>query len=195
MRKSVHLATSSNPGFQLRRATALRGRLARPPLPGSPHASVLHRQTTMRFGHRDQPTQHCRPQHMVVCADPIHFQNGGPVIVVGCRPQHVPHAICPTSRGQCVLEWGTFFLKVFRKLPRQQPRDQPTECASSGNSSHTSVVLGQCSQPGAHQRSLDVNWNTPLCDTGRCLEDKVEHIHLIHEDFQMLACPTPWTKR
>ena len=96
----------------------------------------------------DQPTQRCRPQHMVVCADPIHFQNGGPVIVVGCRPQHVLHAICPGSRGQCVLEWGTFYLKIFRELPRQRRCDQPTECASSGDSSHTSVVLGQCSQPG-----------------------------------------------
>ena len=79
---------------------------------------------------------------MVVRADPIHFQNSGPVIIVGCRPQHVPHAVCPGSRGQCVLELGTFFLEIFRELPRQRPRDQPTECASSGDSSHDDARLG-----------------------------------------------------
>ena len=52
MRRSVHPVAwrrpllPTHPGFQLRRATALTGRLARHPLPGSPHASVLHRQTT-----------------------------------------------------------------------------------------------------------------------------------------------------
>ena len=118
---------------------------------------------------------------MVVCADPIHFQNSGPVIVVGCRAQHVPHVICHGSRGQCVLEWGTFFLEVFRELPRRNvhPVAIPlTPPSFLDNAVNLALIKG----PG-------MSAGTRPCATLDA------HIHLVHENFQMLVCPTPWTWR
>ena len=123
----------------------------------------------MKLGDFGQLGQHCTPQHVIARTDSVNRQNGGTWIRIGDCPYRMSHAIHAFSTS--APNW------------RASLRDQPPESDASGNSSDTSVTVGDCCHGGKQRTPAFLRCSAPY-HVLSCKEQELGDSRVIQAHFE-----------